>query len=1399
MKRNKALNRELKLFLALAAAGVAAALFHIHIPHTDVLIDGRWAFGFMGFALLRRWWAALALAALLSYPYGTPDIPLWVGFGGNLLYAAPSLLVIRPLSGWMLRRWGPGWEFGLGWLALILLCYQTFVTPVVWAMIAQMEGRPVAAGILDGWRTQPYLVESVLVALFSAAALVAVLAVDRLRAQRRRLEHIYHVLLGIRNVNQLIVAEDNPSRLIERACINLTETMGYFNAWIVLLGGEVARGLGLPDAGPVAAAASAGFDGGFDVLRERLDRGEFPNCMKRALEAGDALVVGDPEVDCADCPLHGEYGGCAGLVRRLEFDGVTYGILTASVPAGYANDAEEQDLFNEVAGDLAFALHKIAVARSLAESRQRYSEIFKHSRDGFVMVDADGRIIDANDAFCAMLGYALDEMLALGDFYEITPERWREWEKVEIWQKRLLGRGYSGLYEKEYIRKDGTVFPVELRSYVVHRENGEIDYLWGTARDITERKQAEEALKREHMMLARTEAVAHVGSWEWEAEGDKVTWSDELFRIFGLEPAEKAPPFAEHQAMYVPEDRSRLVAAVEKCLSEGVPYNLEVSLMRTDSEVRHCIVRGIPEHGSDGSVCRLYGSLHDITEIIRAEERIAILGRMLDDAPAGIMIHDTDGRFVFANAENVALHGYDSLEEFMEVNLHELDVPECEALIAERVRKIAEEGEARFEVRHYHKDGSTFPLEVLAKQIQWEGRPAILSIATDITERKQAEQALRKTQNELQAIYNSAPIMICLVDKNRRILYANPAFSDFIGSDEPAVIQKQACGVFGCVHAGQDPRGCGFSDQCHECPILNAINDTLHSGNICKNIEKQMIIERDGVQRQIWLLASTSRIQRPEGDTVLLCMQDITESKQAEEELRRRENLLQRIFETLPIGLWVADKDGTLLRGNPAGVRIWGAEPHVSPSEYGIFKAWRLPSGEPVGTEDWALAKTIRNGVTIVDELLEIEAFDGQRKTILNYTAPVLDEKGAVEGAIVVNLDISDRVALETQLTQAQKMESVGRLAGGVAHDFNNMLNVILGHTELALDDLPGNSPLRDDLDEIRKAAERSANLTRQLLAFARKQTVEPRILDLNETITSMLKMLQRLIGEDIDLLWKPGARLALVRIDPGQVDQVLANLVVNARDAIGHQNGKVTIETANARFDEEYCADHAGFIPGEYVMLAVSDDGCGMDEETRANIFEPFFTTKATGQGTGLGLATIYGITKQNDGFVNVYSEPGKGSTFRIYIPALGAESRQEDGASTLNTAPVGGNENILIVEDEAAILNMARAMLTPLGYNILTASTPSEALRVARDCECKIDLVITDVVMPEMNGRDLAEQMQALYPGLKNLFMSGYTANVIAHQGVLDKGVNFIQKPFSQKDLAEKVRKVLDRESKG
>jgi CheY-like chemotaxis protein len=375
---------------------------------------------------------------------------------------------------------------------------------------------------------------------------------------------------------------------------------------------------------------------------------------------------------------------------------------------------------------------------------------------------------------------------------------------------------------------------------------------------------------------------------------------------------------------------------------------------------------------------------------------------------------------------------------------------------------------------------------------------------------------------------------------------------------------------------------------------------------------------------------------------------------------------------------------------------------------------------------------------------------------------------------------------------QAQKMEAVGRLAGGVAHDFNNMLGVIIGHTELAMERLDPSHELFADLQEILKAAECSTDLTRQLLAFARKQTISPRVLDLNETIEGMLKILCRLIGEDIDLSWLPGAGVWPVKMDPSQIDQILANLCVNARDAITGV-GKVTIETHTITFDEVYCADHPGFVPGEYVLLAVSDDGCGIDKETLDKLFEPFFTTKSIGKGTGLGLSTVYGIVNQNNGFINVYSEPGLGTTFKIYLPRHTAKADQMP--KERQDAPTArGHETILLVEDESVMLKMGRLILERLGYQVLAASTPGEAVRVAKEHAGEIHLLITDVVMPEMNGRDLAKTLIALYPGLKHLFMSGYTGNIIVHHGVLDEGKNFIQKPFSIQALAAKVREVLN-----
>ena len=423
----------------------------------------------------------------------------------------------------------------------------------------------------------------------------------------------------------------------------------------------------------------------------------------------------------------------------------------------------------------------------------------------------------------------------------------------------------------------------------------------------------------------------------------------------------------------------------------------------------------------------------------------------------------------------------------------------------------------------------------------------------------------------------------------------------------------------------------------------------------------------------------------------------------------------------------------------------------------------------------------------------------GQVRWVNHICIEIYDETPCFQGWRGDLVDITEhklaeeeRAKLEIQFQQAQKMESVGRLAGGVAHDFNNMLGVILGHAELALRKGDPENPLHDHLVEISKAAERSANLTRQLLAFARKQIVAPRELDLNTTVAGMLKMLQRLIGEDIRLVWQPQADLWPVRMDPSQLDQLLANLCINARDAIDDV-GKITIETGRRVFDEAYCASHLGFKPGDYVRLAISDNGSGMDKETLAHIFEPFFTTKELGKGTGLGLATVYGVVRQNNGFVNVYSEPGQGTTFTVYLPryvknGVPVQAVQPAGPVT------GGREVILLVEDDPAILQMITMMLEGIGYTVLVANSPDQAVRLAKEHAREIRLLITDVIMPEMNGRDLAMKLVSLYPHLKRLFMSGYTADIIAPHGVLDAGVSFIQKPFSMQELAAIVRKVLD-----
>jgi PAS domain S-box-containing protein len=523
--------------------------------------------------------------------------------------------------------------------------------------------------------------------------------------------------------------------------------------------------------------------------------------------------------------------------------------------------------------------------------------------------------------------------------------------------------------------------------------------------------------------------------------------------------------------------------------------------------------------------------------------------------------------------------------------------------------------------------------------------------------------------------------------------------------------------------------------------------------------------------------------------------------KELESEVNRRTEELKHAFifqqcliDALSVPVFYKDLEGRYLGCNSSFENFFGQKRELFVGK--SFSEYSLKEFSDISAEkDRALLQN--RGIQIYES--SITDSGGVVHNVILHKATFDNLDGSVGGLIGAILDITDlkraeklQKNLESQLHHAQKMESIGRLAGGVAHDYNNALSVIIGFTQLVMEKMVPTDPLHSDLDEVLKAARHATDITRQLLAFARKQTITPKVLDLNENVGSMLKMLRRLIGEDITLAWLPGAGVWSVKIDSSQIDQILANLCVNARDAIVGV-GKITIETKMVTFDTAYCADHHGFIPGEFVMLAVSDNGCGIDQEILDNIFEPFFTTKSPDKGTGLGLSTVYGIVKQNNGFVDIYSKPDTGTTIKIYLP------RHEDNAvggqrETTEEIPQGCGETILIVEDDPSILNLARRILHGLDYTVLTADRPERAIRLAEEHKGEIDLLVTDVIMPEMNGLELANNLRSLYPTLKCVFMSGYTSSVIANHGVLDQGVHFIQKPFSKKDLSKTVRKILD-----
>jgi PAS domain S-box-containing protein len=524
---------------------------------------------------------------------------------------------------------------------------------------------------------------------------------------------------------------------------------------------------------------------------------------------------------------------------------------------------------------------------------------------------------------------------------------------------------------------------------------------------------------------------------------------------------------------------------------------------------------------------------------------------------------------------------------------------------------------------------------------------------------------------------------------------------------------------------------------------------------------------------------------------------DITGRKQAEEALRQANDRLQAIIQSSPLAILSLDAAGIVRMWNPAAERVFGWSAVEVIGEL-------LPNVPAASEKEFGdLLRRVLQGESVTGvELVRLRK-DGAAVTVNLFAAPLHEADGRITGILGLVEDVTGVKILERQFHQAQKMEAVGQLAGGVAHDFNNLLTIILGSAELLLDTLPSDHPGRADAEEARKATLRAADLTRQLLAFSRRQVLAPRVLSLNEVVANMDRMLQRSIGDDVELRTVLAQDLGAVQADPGQLEQVIVNLAVNARDAMAW-GGKLTIETANVALDQGYAKAHTDtvVVPGAYVMLAVTDTGTGMDAATQARVFEPFFTTKAKGKGTGLGLATVYGIVHQSGGYVWVYSEPGRGTTFKVYLPRVDAPVERA-GPDPVVTASLRGSETILLVEDQEQVRSLIHKMLEARGYQVLVAASGPEAVRLgtrpaarrpAQQRGGTIDLLVTDVVMPGMTGRDVGLLLAAAHPKMRVLYLSGYPDESIAHHGMLEPGIAFLQKPFTAEALARKVREVLD-----
>jgi two-component system cell cycle sensor histidine kinase/response regulator CckA len=1052
--------------------------------------------------------------------------------------------------------------------------------------------------------------------------------------------------------------------------------------------------------------------------------------------------------------------------------------------------------------------HAMALARAIhssASSEQRFRDLVE-GLDAIVWEADPGTLQFTFVSRRAekILRYPIEQWLTETDFWinHIHPED-RAW--AVAYCRKGVAEASDREFEYRMVAADGRTVWLRDIVHMVKDDDGRVQLLRGLMVDITERKRTERKLEERTAYLSALIENTPLAVVVLDADHRVQMCNPAFERLFLHRQSEMVG--ANLDELIAPRELATDAGAYTRQVLAGHAVHSTTRRRRKDGRLLEVEVHGVPLL-VEGELVGVYALYRDITERRRAERLQAAVYRIAEQADRCATlaelyqaVHEIIQDVMPARNFYIAL--YDEKEDLLSFPhfVDEVDVPLppqkpgrgltayvlrtgksllCTLGVHEALERagevelvgvqspiwlgvplrIGEKTIGVMAVQHY-SDASAYGereqhiLEYVSSQV------------AKTIERKRAEEALRESEAKFRALTETTASAIMIL-RGDRFLYVNPAAEAILG------------------YAREELEGRAFDDFIHPDfrQVIKERREARLRGEPVPSRYEVKIVAMDGRERWIDLTATVIEF---EGEpAILVTAFDITESKLAEEAVRQSEANYRSLVDNSPFGIYRATREGQFLAVNPALVQMLGYE-----SEAELLRL-NLDTDvycDPAERQHYIEAHWSQDRFDGVEAKWKKK--DGTSITVLLAGRPVRDPQGRAAFVEVMAEDVTEKRVLEQQLRQAQKMEAVGRLAGGIAHDFNNLLTVIGGHCEMLRKRLGPDHRLDRNAAEVQKAAERAAALTQQLLTFSRKQVVQPAVLDLNEVLAGMESMLRRLIGEQIELITTPAPGLGHVKADRGQIEQVILNLALNARDAMP-KGGKLIIETSDEDLDEVYARHHPGARPGSYIMLAVSDSGVGMDKDTQARIFEPFFTTKETGRGTGLGLATVYGIVKQSEGYIWAYSEPGQGSTFKVYLPRV-EEAVEETRPRVPVAASTRGTETILVVEDEEPLRKLVREFLEANGYRALEAGSGEEGLRLAERYEGPIHLLMTDMVMPGMSGQDLAKRLTASRPQTKVLYMSGYTDDAMVHQRGFHPGRLFLQKPFTLDTLARKLRDVL------